>query len=206
MAQYAPFPLTLQLDIMVNDDKQQTNIKHNTQDEVAIMARAKSDLTAFAPLYETYFPKVYHFCLRRVNNPQEAEDLTSHIFSQILRNIEGYQGGSVRAWIFTIARNTVVNHYRARKTAISLEGAEIDIADNTYSPSILVMENEQNQAIRAIVDTLPPDERELLSLKINAGLSAEEIGKVLGKKAGTVRVMLHRIIKRLRAVYLEELK
>lgn len=206
MAYSTPFPLTLQFDSMVNEDKRHPDMAHDSQYEVDIMAQAKHDLTAFAPLYEIYFSKVYHYCLRRVNNAQEAEDLTSHVFSQILRNVSGYQGGSVRAWIFTIAHNTIVNHYRARKTPISLESAEIDLADDTYSPSDIIIAHEQSQAIRDIVNTLPDDDRELLSLKINAGLSAEEIGKVLGKKAGTVRVMLHRIIKRLRAVYLEELK
>ena len=187
-------PMTAQSSDFTNDDQ-----RH-------IMHRARDDLTAFAPIYEHYFAQVYSYCVRRVDNAQEAEDLTSLIFSRALRNVQGYQDGSVRAWLFTIAHNTVVNHYRDRKQRISLDGTGIELADDSHSPIDALLKDERAEAIRDIVATLSPDEQELLALKVNGGLSAEEIGKVLGKRAGTVRVTLHRIIKRLRALYLEDLR
>lgn len=177
-----------------------------SEEEQGIMHRARDDLTAFAPIYEQYFAQVYSYCLRRVDNAQEAEDLSSLIFSRALRNVQGYQDGSVRAWLFTIAHNTIVNHYRDRKQKVSLDDTRIQLADESHSPDEAFLHNERAESIREIVATLPPDEQELLALKVNGGLSAEEIGKVLGKKSGTVRVTLHRIIKRLRALYLEELR
>ena len=170
------------------------------------MYTAQADLTAFAPLYERYFPQVYGYCLRRVNNPQEAEDLTSLIFSRALRSVQAYRGGSVRAWLFTIAHNAVVNHYRDEKSRISLDASTLEVVDSTHSPAESLLHSEQTQAIRNIVATLPPDDQMLLSLKIDAGLTAEEIGQIVGKKAGAVRVALHRLIKRLRALYLETLQ
>jgi RNA polymerase sigma-70 factor (ECF subfamily) len=173
------------------------------EEERQLMHAAQADLTAFAPLYERYFPQVYRYCLRRVADPQEAEDLTSLVFARALRSVRAYRGGSVRAWLFTIAHNAVVNHYRDDKPRISLEVSTLEAVDGACSPADSLLQSERTQAIRNLVATLPPDDQLLLALKIDAGLTAEEIGQAVGKKPGTVRVALHRIIKRLRALYLE---
>ncbi len=170
------------------------------------MHQACKDLRAFSPLYARYFPLVYGYCLRRLNDMQEAEDMTSLIFARALRSVEAYRGGSVRAWLFTIAHNAIINHYRDRKPRISLDASALEIIDHTHSPTESILSEERAEAIRKIVATLTADDQSLLSLKIDAGLTSEEIGQTLGLSSGAVRVRLHRIIKRLRALYLEELR
>jgi RNA polymerase sigma-70 factor (ECF subfamily) len=172
-------------------------------DEVRIMAAARVDLSRFAPLYDAYFPRIYRYCLRRVESQEAAEDLTSIIFTRALKGIHDYRGGSVAAWLFRIAHNAVANHYRARRPQISFEGSDIDLPDDTDEPIDNLVLAEQHGAIRALVDQLPNEQQELLALKIAGGLTAEEVGAVLGKSAGAVRVELHRIIKRLRVQYEE---
>lgn len=171
------------------------------RDEARIMAAARVDLAQFAPLYDRYFPRIYGYCLRRVESEEAAEDLTSIIFTRALRGLHNYRDGSVAAWLFRIAHNAVANHYRDRHPQVSFEQHEIDLPDGSEEPLHHVLELEQQEAIHELVRSLPTDQQELLALKIAGGLTAEEVGAILNKSAGAVRVELHRIIKRLRLQY-----
>jgi RNA polymerase sigma-70 factor (ECF subfamily) len=172
--------------------------------EVEIMQAARIDPDRFAPIYERYFPRIYMYCLRGVDHPAEAEDLASQIFTQALTGLPNYQGGSVGAWLFRIAHNALANYYRSRRPLLSLDAMETDITDTHPEPGQFVAEAEEWHQLNQIVSALPDDQRHLLALKIGGGLSSQEIGALLGKSAGAVRVELHRIIKRLRAEYKKE--
>jgi RNA polymerase sigma-70 factor (ECF subfamily) len=162
------------------------------QEEQEIMRRAARDPAAFAPLYEQYVDRVYAYCLRRVDHVQEAEDLCSQVFTRALTSAHTYRGGNVAAWLFRIAHNLVIDHYRQRQSDISLERVDIpaDADVDDYDP-----------VLRRLVAELPDDEREVLALTLDGGLTSEQVGSLLGKSAGAVRVQAHRIIKRLRAAY-----
>src|SRR4051794_13309049 len=75
----------------------------------------------FDLLYEKYVERIYNYCLRRVGQTQEAEDLASVIFTRAWAGLSTYRGGSEAAWLFKIAHNTVANHLRARKPQVSLD-------------------------------------------------------------------------------------
>jgi RNA polymerase sigma-70 factor (ECF subfamily) len=172
-------------------------------DEQRIMARARHDPASFAPLYHLYFPRVYAYCRRRTASAQEAEDLTSQVFTRALAGLEGYRGGAVAAWLFRIARNTVINHYRDRRPDVALDEAAPDLVDDGPSPPEVVMQAETLDRLRDLVAALPGAQQDLLALKLVGGLTSDAIGDVLGKSPGAVRVALHRIIARLRAAYAE---
>jgi len=166
-------------------------------DEARLMSLARTQPEAFAPLYERYFPRVYAYCLRRVDETQEAEDLCSQVFIRALAGLHGYHGGLVSAWLFQIAHNVVVNHYRARRVAVALE--EYDAADDSASERFEKV--EASRLVDTLLAALPDDQRDLLALSVDAGLTSEEAGAALGKSAGAVRVQLHRIVKQLRQRY-----
>ncbi len=176
-------------------------LRETQPNDANILLAARADLTQFAPLYERYFPRVYAYCLRRVEHAEAAEDLTSLIFTRALTHLHEYRGGSAAAWLFRIAHNAVANHYRDRRAHVSLERSALELADESGAPGEGIEQAEQQQAMRDLMAGLPDDQRELLALKLAGELTAEEIGVVLGKKAGAVRVELHRIIKRLRTQY-----
>jgi len=173
-------------------------------DDAALVAAARRDPAHFAPLYERYFPRIYAYCLRRVDSAQEAEDLTSAIFIKALDGLAAFRGGSVAAWLFTIAHHAVANHYRDRRAHVPLEEAAAILPDEEPAPLEQVLKAEHVTAIRALVADLPQEQRDLLALKLTGGLSAAEIGQVVGKSAGAVRVELHRIIGRLRDRYAQQ--
>jgi RNA polymerase sigma-70 factor (ECF subfamily) len=164
--------------------------------------RALADPAAFKPIYDEYFPRIYRYCLRRVSSPPDAEDLTSLTFTRALTSLGSYRGGSFAAWLFRIAHNTVVNHLRGRRPVVPLASAEsLPVADEMLGQ---MMEREERQQVARLVAALPEEARDLLALKVGGNLSAKEIGQVIGKSEGAVRVMLHRIVQQLRTAWAEE--
>ena len=161
-----------------------------------------SNPAAFKPVYEAYFSRVYRYCLRRVGCRQEAEDLTSQIFTRVLANLASYRGGSFPAWLFRIAHNVLVNHLRSQRVTVPLENVgEVETEDDALKQ---LVNAEEYQRITRLVATLSDEQRNLLTLRITGRLSAKEIGTVIGKSEGAVRVALHRIVKQLRAAWSEE--
>lgn len=174
-----------------------------SNDDAAILRSAANDLNRFAPLYERYVDRIYAYCLRRVGSPADAEDLTSLIFTRAMKGIHDYRGGSVAAWLFRIAHNTVVNHYRDRKSQMPLV-EDMDAAfENTPIENVLT-EEEHRMALQ-LVSTLPRESQNLIWLRLN-GLNSTEIGEIVGKSAGAVRTELYRLFKSLRAQFMRELE
>jgi RNA polymerase sigma-70 factor (ECF subfamily) len=167
------------------------------RDDAALMALAARDPAQFAPLYERYVSRVYAYCLRRAGSTQEAEDLCSQVFTQALTHLHTWRGGMVAAWLFQIAHNTVVNHYRGRRSLVALD--DVDLWDEGMTDAFDLAEDAR--IVKTLVADLTDDQRHLLSLTLDAGLSSQEAGVVLGKSAGAVRVQLHRTIKHLRDRY-----
>ena len=163
------------------------------------MFLAREEPTAFAPLYERYFPRIYAYCRRRVGSYEEAEDLTSLIFTRALTSIKGYRGGSVIAWLFRIAHNTVANHLRDRHPQLPLDTASHPTSDEDLSEG--VVRDEEQRHLAQLLAALPDDQREILLLRLVGELTAKEIGAVIGKREGAVRVALHRTIRGLRSAY-----
>src|SRR5262245_35704103 len=79
-------------------------------DEEQTALRAALDPVAFAPLYRRYLPEILALCGRRLGNRADAEDATSEVFRKALANLHTFRGGSFRAWLYTIAVNTLRDH------------------------------------------------------------------------------------------------
>jgi RNA polymerase sigma-70 factor (ECF subfamily) len=179
-------------------EPQITQQEQETQagEDAAWLYATRSDPQAFAPLYDRYVNRIYTYCLRRVGK-QDAEDLTSLVFARALAGVNSYHGGSVAAWLFRIAHNCVVSHYRARRTHAPIDETYPIADDSPQSLDQIILKDERRRVLAA-VQTLPLDQQHLLWLKMAGGLTAQEIGEVLGKNAGAVRTELYRIIQRLR--------
>jgi RNA polymerase sigma-70 factor (ECF subfamily) len=172
------------------------------------MEAAKADPARFAPLYERYYARVYDYCLRRVRSREEAEDLASVVFTLALAGGRDFRGRSVAAWIFRITHHAVANHLRDRRAHASLDRPPVDLAAEGAAPEEATIEHmvaaEERGRVARLIAALPEDERALLALKVAGGLTAREIGEVLGKREGAVRVALHRVIQHLRERYRQQ--
>lgn len=166
-------------------------------EEDLVQQAVTGDQQAFAHLYDTYFEKLYRFIYSRVNNQQQAEDLTSQVFIKAWEKITTFrpQDGSFRAWIYRIARNLVIDHYRTQKEITSLEVVEYHLKDD--QPGLLQHTEQQIQyeMVMQKMQLLPEEHKQILILKFFQGLNSKEIGEIMGKRPGAVRAMQMRALQ-----------
>jgi RNA polymerase sigma-70 factor (ECF subfamily) len=170
-------------------------------DEPAMVARAPADPTAFAALYDHYFPLVFKYVLYRVNDAQIADDLVSQIFERMLTDLVRYQPGLAPfgAWLFGIGRHVVGDHYRSikRRRWLSLESF-FGFPCNEPPPEEIIMKNELGDQLLRSLAKLADRERDLIGLKFAGGLTNREISTLTRLSETNVGVVLFRAVKRLR--------
>lgn len=155
---------------------------------------------AFARLYDAYIEAVYRFVYFRVSDEQTAEDLTAQVFLKAWDNLNRYenrQGIAFGAWLFQIARNTVIDHYRTQKETMPLEPNALNRPD----PAADVVRTVENrlvmERVRQMLQHLTDDQREVLTLRFINGLSTGEIANILKKKQGAIRALQMRGLRAL---------
>jgi RNA polymerase sigma-70 factor (ECF subfamily) len=162
-----------------------------------LVSLARDDPTAFAELYRRYLSPVYAYCWHRLGSREAAEDVTSQIFVKALVALSQYRDDrSFRSWLFAIAHNEVVDHYRARRPSRPLEDAS-QIEDWAKSPEDLGVLAADGAALRALLSSLTPDQAQIIELRL-AGLSETEIAQVLNRRPGAIRATQFRALGRLR--------
>ena len=168
--------------------------------EDQLVERAKKDAEAFGELYDHYFAQIYRFVYSRMRDQDAAEDVTSEVFLKALRAIGRYKpsGHPFSAWLYQISVNAIADHYRARKPASSIDDA-IAVAD----PQQPVDERVANQAdaarVWAAIDSLPEHQRTAITLKLGEDLKLADIGVIMGKSEGAIKLLVHRGMIGLRA-------
>jgi RNA polymerase sigma-70 factor, ECF subfamily len=173
-------------------------------DEMALVARAKAELDAFADIYDHYFPRVYNYVRYRVHDAQTADDLTALVFERAWSNLKRYQpkSASFGAWLFGIARNAISDHYRRGRETLPLDDM-VDQPGDEPMPEDEAARSESNSRLLAAVARLNERERELIALKFGAGLTNVEIAHMHGLRENNVAVILHRAMQHLK-VWIEE--
>lgn len=162
--------------------------------EKVLVEKAVHDPQAFEDLYRSYVNRVYAFHLVRTGSREEAEDLTSQTFLSALEGLAKFRSqGSFSAWLFTIARRKLIDHYR-RPSTLPIEMAEDVIGGLEESVDHKLRLQQVNQALSGI----DRDRVEALSLRIFGQLSAAETGEILSKSEGAVRNLVYRALQDLR--------
>ncbi len=161
-------------------------------------AAAAGDVTAVGRLYDELVGPIYRYIALRVRRREDAEDLTQLVFERIVGGLPRYHqnGRPFSAWAFRIARNAVIDHVRRDRPTEPL-GPAHDHADGLEVEAIS-LRGEQIRELRQAIGLLTPDQREALTLRFVAGLSAEEAAHVMGRRAGTIRGLTFRAINALR--------
>lgn len=167
--------------------------------DALLVSRVQQDPAAFAELYRRYLNPIYGYCWRRLGSREAAEDATSQIFLKALGALPQYRGDhTFRSWLFTIAHNVVVDHYRAHRPDRPLDEA-VNVSDHHQSPEDLAVAAADAAAMRAMLGNLTPDQARVIELRL-AGLSESEIARVLNRRPGSVRATQFRALGRLRTL------
>ncbi len=168
--------------------------------EQELVLRAQEDPTNFAPLYDHYFPKIYNYIYHKVSNKQLAEDLVSETFYKALANINRFewQKRSFACWLYTIARNQVIDNYR-KQNPVLLDGSEEELPSPEHNnPEEKVLRDVSRDELIALIRTLSQDQQDALLLRFQEELKIKEIAQVLNKNEGAVKALMFRGLKKLR--------
>ena len=166
--------------------------------DARLVAEARCDRRRFVGLYERYFERVHRYVRMRVGDRAASEDVTSEVFLTALANLDQFRGsGSFSAWLFRIAQNSVRDHQRNLRSQNG-EDVLVSLVDPAVDPERQVL---RRAALRELLKGLSSEQQDLVGLRYGAGLRCVEIGEVLGKSPGAVRVELHRTLNHLRERY-----
>lgn len=172
----------------------------HSDSELVALARGGND-SAFAELYQRYAAKMYRFCLTKTADVRTAEDLTSELFLKVVKNLHRYdeRGVPFEAFLYKIARNTVIDHTRRRRPENSLEEDAPEVVGSVNTEN--EVENlDLNRYLLAALAQLKAEHREVLVLRFVEGREAEDVGRLLGKSERAIRSIQVRAVRRLREI------
>lgn len=153
---------------------------------------------AFARLYDSYAQRIHDFIYHKTFQRETTRDLTQTVFLKAIEGIDRLDDrtGSFCAWLFAIARNTVVDHYRTRHPSLALEDVWDLAAD--HDVPLDAQNRERYEILHDCLHQLKAEQRELLILRIWQDLPFAEIARLQGISEGSCKMAFHRLIKQLR--------
>jgi len=158
-----------------------------------------------AEIFDTYYPPIYRFIFRQVGDVEISRELSSEVFHRMLKvsknDAEFIQ--RLAPWLYCTARNLVIDHYRRQqfRNHLPLNEDLIESSSNTVEVAELRISVDQ---IREALQSLTPDQREVILLKFMEGLSNQEVAETLSKPIGAIKSLQHRALTNLRRLLVSE--
>ncbi len=167
-------------------------------DEQVIKQVKNGDAEAYGMLYEQYAEVIFRYVYSHLDNRLDAEDLTEEIFLRAWRALPKYdeRGLPFSAFLFRIARNSLIDYYRQRKVVQSIE--DIEVQSKEAGPEEAVDVRIEDRNLRETIAKLREDYRNVLIFRFLSGLSPEETAQVMQRSVGAVRVLQHRALTALK--------
>jgi len=170
--------------------------------EAELAQRASQrDPDAFAELYHAYVEKIYKYIYYKVGNPCEAEDLCDQVFLKAWEAIGRYTwyGYPFSSWLYRLAHNLVVDHYRTRREILPLDDALL-IREEPVDPEAALASSVASSELRQAIQQLTREQRQVICLKFISGYANSEIAATMGKKEGAIRALQYRALRSLQAI------
>ncbi len=167
-------------------------------DLTRLVDRAKDgDAQAFGLLYDRFQPEILRYLTHRTRNAEAAQDLSQQVFLKAWQAIPRFEqrGVPFKAWLYRMAHNQMVDHFRTRK--VTSELGDFDLPDDADQESALLA-GEVSEALQRALARLSEDHRQVLTFRFLMEKSAREIGEVMGRKEVTVRGLQMRALQALR--------
>lgn len=172
-------------------------MKSSLNDKFLVASSIAGDEEAFGKIYDKYVDEIYCFVFTRVkNNKEEAQDLTSETFLKAWQYVNSSEKmvENIRALLYKISRNLIIDNYRKNGNQLqSIDDSIVQtLADKSKSPQDATDQKMEVEKIISCLESLSQEAKEIITMRYMQDLSVSEISKILGKKAGAVRVALHR--------------
>lgn len=170
---------------------------HEPADEKLMQAYARGDMGAFECLYERHRGPLYRYILRHVGDAATANDLYQGTWERVIRFRGRYRPKApFKAWLYRIAHNHVIDHFRSARPTDPLEGESW--AGDGPDPEGQVMADGRRQALQRAVAGLPQEQRDALLLRLEAGLDVDTIAKLTGVNRETAKSRLRYAVAKLK--------
>jgi len=172
----------------------------STENELLRRARGH-DSAALHDIYERYFSPIYQFIRLRLNDTEQAKDLTADVFVDLFVAMKGRHPprDSLRAWLFRVARNKLADHY-GRQRRFPAATLEDWIPANEDDPAIAILSNWRLGRIRQVLAQLSAEQQEVLILRFGQGLNLQETADLMDKSLSAIKSLQFRAVERLRAL------
>ncbi|MDQ6856123.1 MAG: sigma-70 family RNA polymerase sigma factor [Candidatus Dormibacteraeota bacterium] len=173
---------------------------HRSADELEVerqmIEAAQRDRAAFAPLYERYVDQIYAYAHTLTRNRELAEDVTASTFAKAIEDLPRFEwrGVPYSAWLYRVAANLVARQAR-RPAWVDIETHQ---PVDGESPEVIVEQRDREATVRAAVATLPNDQRQAVLLRFGGELRNREIGEIMGRSEGAVKLLTFRAMTALR--------
>ena len=166
---------------------------------------ARIDQKELGEIYDLYADRIYHYIYVRVGDQRLAEDLSAEVFIRMLEAVRVSAGWhtSLSGWLYRIAHNLVVDHFRRKPQREVLELDE-RIVSTEGSPLSVVEKRLTQQKLRSALRNLTEDQQQVIVLKYMEGLSNLEVAQVMDKTEGAIKALQHRALASLRRVLEEQ--
>ena len=168
-------------------------------EEKLIKDAIRGSSSAFGVLYDHYQPMIYRFVLVKVGSRGDAEDITHQTFMSAWQNVRTYKhrGHPFSSWLYQIARNQVIDHYRAKKGDVSIDAVDPEYFVAQVSVSTDLAGKLEMEKVRRAIATLKPDYQDVIIMRFVEDISLKETAAAMGKTEGAVKLIQHRAIKEL---------
>ncbi len=172
--------------------------------EQELVKKAKDSLKAFDEIYEFYLPRIFGYVLNRSGSREIAEDVTSQTFFKAMSKIKSfrYRGYSFGSWLYRIAHNNLMDHYRKNPNTADLDPE--DMKAETKGTEDKAIEVERRRVVLKALKKLPDQYQQILSLRFFEDMTNEEIAEILGCKKATLAVKLHRSLQAFKNILKKE--
>jgi len=185
-----------------NGDKQRSGADdaESLRIEALVELAKQGDAEAFGALYDHYISGIYRFLYARLSSVALAEDLTSETFFRALRSISSFtwQGKDFGAWLTTIARNLLTDHYKSSRSRLEVVAEAVpDHVDTSAGTESLALASLSSQELVDAVNALAPEQRDCLVMRFFQGLSIAEAAAALGRSDGAIKQLQLRAVRNL---------
>lgn len=161
----------------------------------------------FEKIYIETRQSLFWYVRKKVNNLEIAQDITSEVYLKLFNNKEVINKrdlNGVKAWLYTVARNLVIDFYRKKqykveKTDIEEEIFELIASEETDNLA-LEIQDEKKKILIAAMMTISSEEREIINLRYNDELGFSQIAKIIGKEEGAVKMCLYRALEKIKKI------
>jgi len=162
-----------------------------------IKRAAGGNFEAFGELYNIYLERIYRYVFYQVRDKMTAEDLTEEVFLKAWKSIDTCRGKeqTFSSWLYRIAHNHVIDNLRSQRKYLS---TDMEALAEVSSPELGEEGKLERQEMLEVISDLPQNQKQVIILKFIEGLDNREIGQIMGKSQGAIRVLQMRALAALR--------